>query len=318
MATFTPAPTLTNGVTAAQCALTGVTPAQFGHIGPNPAFQYNGRFNGNPNLVPEVADTYTVGLMFQPRVVPNLSLSVDYFHIKIDGRVGPVGGDAILNNCITTGVGCSAIQRSATGSLWRGGGFVDDPNVNQGSLKTSGIDLKASYRLSMATLGSLLFSVEGTYLKDLITQPIAGGASYDCVELFGATCGGGNPKWRHVFNATWSTPWDGLDLNLRWRHFGSDSSESATTNPFLQKTPYLPLSNIAAFNYVDLTGTFNLYKNVRLELGVNNIADKSPPVVVGVDCSTSSPAGANCNGNTFPGVYDALGRYLFATVTAQF
>jgi hypothetical protein len=40
--------------------------------------------------------------------------------------------------------------------------------------------------------------------------------------------------------------------------------------------------------------------------------------VVGADCSTSSPGGANCNGNTFPGVYDAMGRYLFATVTAQF
>jgi outer membrane receptor protein involved in Fe transport len=121
-----------------------------------------------------------------------------------------------------------------------------------------------------------------------------------------------------VFNATWSTPWDGLDLNLRWRYFGSNSSESATTNPFLQKTPYLPLAHIAAFNYLDLTGTFNLYKNIRMELGINNIADKSPPIVTGVDCSTSSPAGANCNGNTFPGVYDAMGRYLFATVTAQF
>jgi len=309
---------LTNGVTAAQCARTGVTPAQFGHIGPNAAFQYNGQFSGNPNLVPEVADTYTVGLLLHPQFVPNLTVSVDYFNIKIDQRIGPVGSDAILNNCITNNIGCGAINRSPTGSLWRGGGFTNDPNVNQGSLKTQGIDLKASYRLTMSSLGSLLFSLEGTYLDKLITQPIAGGQSYDCVGLFGVTCGGGNPKWRHVFNATWSTPWDGLDLNLRWRHFGSDSSESATTNPFLQKTPYVPLSNIAAFNYVDLTGTFNLYKNIRLELGVNNIADKSPPIVVGVDCSTASPAGANCNGNTFPGVYDALGRYLFATITAQF
>src|SRR5207253_5718704 len=97
---------LTNGTTAAQCARAGVTPAQFGHIGPNAAFQYNGQFTGNPNLVPEVADTYTVALLLQPRVVPNLTLSVDYFHIKIDGRIGPVGGDAILNNCITTGAGC--------------------------------------------------------------------------------------------------------------------------------------------------------------------------------------------------------------------
>jgi len=40
--------------------------------------------------------------------------------------------------------------------------------------------------------------------------------------------------------------------------------------------------------------------------------------VTGADCSTSSPAGANCNGNTFPGVYDAMGRYLFAHISAQF
>jgi outer membrane receptor protein involved in Fe transport len=311
--------TLTTGATFAQCALTGVTPAQFGHIGPNAAFQYNGRFNGNPNLKPETADTYTVGLLLQPRFAQNLSISVDYFDIKIDGRIGPIGGDAILNNCLQNGIGCSAVVRDSTGSLWRtANGYVDDPNVNQGSLKTSGIDAKGSYRLGMSGLGSLLFSLEGTYLKELITQPISGGQSYDCKGLFGATCGGGNPSWRHVFTTTWSTPWDALDLTLRWRHFGANSSESVTTNPFLQKAAYLPLSNIAAYNYVDLTGTFNLYKNIRLELGVNNIADKAPPIVTGVDCSTSSPGGANCNGNTFPGVYDALGRYLFATVTAQF
>lgn len=121
-----------------------------------------------------------------------------------------------------------------------------------------------------------------------------------------------------MFNTTWSTPWDGLDLNLRWRYFGANSSESATSNLFLAATPYAPLANIPAYNYIDLTGTFNVYKNVRLELGVNNIADKAPPLVVGVDCSTSSPGGANCNGNTFPGVYDALGRFLFANVTVQF
>ena len=80
-------------------------------------------------------------------------------------------------------MGCAAIHRDANGSLFRTpNGFVDDPNVNQGSLRTSGIDLKGSYRMSMAAMGSLLFSVEGTYLKDLITQPIAGGGSYDCAR----------------------------------------------------------------------------------------------------------------------------------------
>ena len=78
------------------------------------------------------------------------------------------------------------------------------------------------------------------------------------------------------------------------------------------------MSHIPAYNYIDLAGSFNVYQNVRLELGVNNISDKAPPMVVGADCSIASPSGANCNGNTFPGVYSAMGRYLFATVTATF
>jgi outer membrane receptor protein involved in Fe transport len=55
---------------------------------------------------------------------------------------------------------------------------------------------------------------------------------------------------------------------------------------------------------VQLTGA------VALRVGVNNVLDKDPPVI-GFD---SAPA----NGNTFPQVYDSLGRYIFATVSAQF
>jgi outer membrane receptor protein involved in Fe transport len=149
---------------------------------------------------------------------------------------------------------------------------------------------------------------------------VANGPSYDCIGLFGATCGAGNPKWRSVFNTTWSTPWDGLDLNARWRYYGADESEQTSQSSFLAGTPYLPLAHIPAYSYFDLSATFNVYKNVRLQLGVNNITDKVPPLVVGADCSTSTPnsSGANCNGNTFPGVYDSMGRYLFAHITAQF
>jgi iron complex outermembrane recepter protein len=313
------------------CALTGVTAAQYGHIPSNPAAQYNGFQGGNPHLTPEVADTYTLGLVLQPRVVPNLTVSADYFDIKINNVIAFVGGDTIINDCLAglsnpaeQAAFCPLVHRDASGSLWRSqAGYVIDPTDNEGSLATRGIDLKASYRVPMATLGSLLFSLEGTHLQSLTTTPLpagspGGGSSYDCVGLFGSTCGAANPKWRHVFNGTWSTPWDGLDVNLRWRYIGSDTSELTTTNPFLQGPAYLPLSKIPAFSYFDLTGTFNLYKSVRLELGVNNLFDKAPPLVTGADCSTASPAGADCNGNTFPGVYDAMGRYLFAHITAQF
>jgi iron complex outermembrane recepter protein len=310
----------------AACELSGVKPAQYGNIPANPANQYNGLLGGNPDLKPETATTYTFGVVLQPRFVPNLVLSADYFNIKITNVIGAIGGNTILLDCLAA-VGnpsqaaqfCPLVHRDPSGSLWRTTeGFITDPTVNEGELFTKGIDVKGSYRVPMANMGSWLMSLEGTRLQSLQTTPVPGFGSYDCVGLFGATCGAADPKWRHVANATWNTPWDGLDINLRWRYIGSQKSEQLTNNPFLAGNAYLPLSQIPAFNYFDLTGTFNLAKNVRLQLGVNNLFDKAPPLVTGADCSTSSPAGANCNGNTFPGVYDAMGRYLFAHITAQF
>ena len=81
---------------------------------------------------------------------------------------------------------------------------------------------------------------------------------------------------------------------------------------------------IPAYNYLDLSAMFQVYKGVRLQLGVNNITDKDPPVINSAgggyasNCPTLTPNGSSCNGNTFPGTYDALGRFIFAHLTAQF
>jgi iron complex outermembrane recepter protein len=321
-----PAAVLTNGTTYAQCALSGVSAALFGNIAPNTANQYNGFLGGNSALKPEVADTYSAGFVLTPRAVPNFTFSVDYFDIKIKNVIGPIGGDTILLNCLASvnnpgqaSTYCPLVHRGTAGSLWLDNtGYVIDVNQNQGALATTGIDFKFSYRVPLPRAGSLLFGFEGTDLNKLETTPVAGGGSYDCKGLYGSTCGAANPSWRHVLNATWSTPWSAFDLTLRWRYIGADKSEQLSSNPFLAGSPYLPLSQIPAYNYVDLTGAFDIYKNIRLQLGVNNIADKDPPLVVNGDCSTSSPAGANCNGNTFPGVYDAMGRYWFMELTAKF
>jgi iron complex outermembrane receptor protein len=318
----------TPAASVTQCQLTGVTPAQYGHIGANNAAQYNGFIGGNANLKPETSNTYSAGLVVQPHWVPNLVVSLDYFNIKIKDTIGPIGEDTILGSCISTGnpIYCSAIHRDANGSLWKSNsGFVDDLNVNFGSLQTRGIDIKADYRLPLPAFGSLAFSMEGTKLISLDTQPLNGGPSYNCKGLFGITCGATNPGWRHVLNTTWSTPWDALDITLRWRYIGTGDSQLTKVNDPVLGGVALPLtSHIPAYNYLDMSAMFNLYKGVRLQLGVNNITDKDPPIVTGgtggytSDCPTITPNQSSCNGNTFPGTYDALGRFIFAHVTAQF
>ncbi|MGO9804049.1 MAG: TonB-dependent receptor domain-containing protein [Steroidobacteraceae bacterium] len=305
----------------AGCERSGVTAAEYGHLNPNPAAQYNGLLGGNSGLQPEIADTYSVGFVLQPHVIPNLSISVDYFDIKLKDEITTIGGNIIINSCVDSGQFCNLVHRDpANGSLWLSPlGYVIDTEINIGQLATTGFDVKATYRQPLPALGSLNFGLEGTKLDKLATTPVAGGGSYDCTGYFGDTCGGSDPSWRSVLNITWSTPWDALDLTLRWRYFGSQTTEQLSSNPFLKGTSfYAPTAHISAYNWIDLSATFNVYKNVRLELGVNNIFDKDPPIVTAADCSTGSVAGANCNGNTFPGVYDALGRYLFAHITAQF
>jgi len=307
----------------AACELTGVTPAEYGHIVPSAFGLYNGLTGGNPNLQPEIADTYTVGLVFQPSVVQDLTLSIDYFDIRIDGVIGAAGADTIMLDCLAS-VGnptqaerfCPLIHRDTQGSLWlTSAGYVSDLLVNEGELATQGIDLDGSYRVPLLAAGSVLVTVVGTRLQSLQTTPVAGLGSYDCAGYFGTLCGVATPKWRHVLDATWSTPWHGVALGIRWRYIGPSESAQANPSPLLSGTPYLPLAHIPAYSYFDLNGTIDLNEKLMVRLGVNNIADKAPPLVVGADCDAA--AGGVCNGNTFPGVYDAIGRYLFVNVSAR-
>ena len=66
-----------------------------------------------------------------------------------------------------------------------------------------------------------------------------------------------------------------------------------------------------AQNYFDLAGRYQALENVSLRAGVNNVTDEDPPLssVVGT---------APGNGNTYPQVYDAMGRYIFLGATVDF
>ena len=220
---------------------------------------------------------------------------------------------------------CSGIHRDPNGSLFRTtAGFITDANVNFGSLTTRGIDAKVNYRLPIDSYGSVLFNLEGTRLMNLGKEVLTGGPSYDCAGYFGATCGAPNAKWRHVLNTTWATPWSGFDLTARWRFLSGTDSEQISQNPQLAGNA-LPLTqHIKPYSYLDLSADVSLYKMFRLQLGVNNVLDKDPPIidagstVFGSNCPAITPNQSSCNGNTWPGTFDALGRFFFARVTAQF
>jgi outer membrane receptor protein involved in Fe transport len=116
---------------------------------------------------------------------------------------------------------------------------------------------------------------------------------------------------------------NGLGLSLRWRHFGKVTIDAADANPNLNNTsgtgpapggvPRPGVAGFAAQNYFDLAFTARVGDHFNWRLGVNNLLDRDPPLTGSQAC----PAGF-CNGNTFPQVYDALGRYIYAGVTLEF
>jgi iron complex outermembrane receptor protein len=313
--------------TAAQCALAGVSAAQYGNIRPNPAAQYNGLAGGNPHLTPEKSDTYSAGFVITPRFIENFSMSFDYFNIKLQNTIGTLGGDTIIGSCIATGdpVFCNAIHRDPNGSLFRtNAGFITDTNVNFGSLTTRGVDAKVNYRLPIDRYGSVIFNLEGTKLINLGKEPLTGGPAFDCAGYWGSTCGAPNAKWRHVLNTTWATPWSGFDFTVRWRFSSGTDSEQISSDPQLAGNT-LPLTqHIKPYSYLDLSADVALYKMFRLQLGVNNVLDKDPPLIdaggngFGSNCPSITPNQSSCNGNTWPGTFDSLGRFFFARVSAQF
>jgi len=313
----------------ATCAnLFHLTTAQVLAIEKNPANQYNGQTGGNPNLKPEISDTYTAGVVWQPKFVPGLSVSLDYFNIKVDQFIGRIGATLELTNCVNTGnpVFCNLVHRDANGSLFLSNqGFVQDTTLNTGSLKTTGVDLNVNYHTDLSTLGlgdngGLSISMVGTWLGELDTQPLPGGPTFDCKGLYGTICGTPSPEWRHKARITWTTPYSygdwfkSLSLSAQWRYFGKVTLDAFDSDPQLvnKALQFANERNFSAQNYIDLTANFTVHNNLNFRVGVNNVFDKDPPLT-GSNC----PA-VICNGNTFPQVYDALGRFVFVGLTADF
>jgi outer membrane receptor protein involved in Fe transport len=299
--------------TAANCARTGVTAAQYGAIVSNPD-GYNSLEGGNNRLKPETADTFTAGVVLTPKLLSGFRASVDYFDIRIAGVVATLGADTIVEQCLQTGASnlCSLIHRSpTTGSLWLGSdGYVDDGFQNAAALRTRGVDFDASYTRALAlahglNLGSMALSLRGSYLASFSGQSERGQPSVDCAGLYGEACGGPYPRWRHILRATWSSAWP-LTASVAWRYVGPVKVDALASNPILNGAYPDGAARIGSWSAFDVGLHWRVNAGLTLRAGVDNIFDADPPLNV---LSAT-------NGNTNPGLYDALGRYVFVGLTA--
>ena len=307
---------VTNGRTAEgrsleECARSGVTATQFGNIEHSPAAQYNFLQGGNPDLAPEESDTYSFGLVWTPGFIPGFNFSLDYYSIEISKGISTLTPEFILNECLDGNDSqCAKVKRGRSGDLWLGSNIDNSGHIvslldNLAVEEVQGFDITVGYDLPLSVIGmgrwgrlrfSDILSITSTWDQ----QELQGARKVDCAGNWGATCGFPTPDIRNNLRATWVTPW-GVRPSLMWRYISGVEDLNSTQ------------VDLGARHYFDLAAIWNYNEHTSLRVGVNNLFDKAPPIVGGA----AGPSIAG-NGNTFPGLYDGLGRYWFVGVSVGF
>lgn len=102
-------------------------------------------------------------------------------------------------------------------------------------------------------------------------------------------------------------------MQARWRHLARTEVELANPSPLLSGKFGAPIQYVGSRDYLDLVGSDQIFGGVMLQIGINNVLDKDPPILT----TTAFPP-PFFNGNTYPQMYDTLGRYVFANLKIDF
>ncbi len=102
-------------------------------------------------------------------------------------------------------------------------------------------------------------------------------------------------------------------MSLQWRHLGGVKLAALDPNFDLRDEVSPANTKLRAQDYLDAATVFRVGKRFEFRIGVNNVLDRQPPLVV----SNTAGGGGPFNGDTYPEWYDPLGRYIFASASVD-
>lgn len=268
---------------------------------------------GNPDLKEEDAKTYTIGGVFQPSFLENLSVTVDYYNIKIEDAVSLPSLASVFNQCYNSGVAsaCALIVRDPTGartSVAGGIDFVSLAQANIASFDNSGIDFSINYdgvnvaELAGQTgdLGELGFRLDGTYLIEFDQVPLAG---LPPLEIAGTS---GTPRWRLAGTLSYALG----PVSVSWQtRFESSTVADISLLPLVNGQVTRDPFYTGDYWKHDLRGTYEVTEGITLRGGVLNVTNEDPPQVPGINTGTGSGTS---------GGWDNRGRYFYGGINVRF
>ncbi|WP_224369728.1 TonB-dependent receptor domain-containing protein [Hyalangium versicolor] len=271
----------------------------------DPRLQQRTLLGGNAKLKPETAKILTVGVVFEPQFLKDVSATVDYYNIAVDDSITELGTDVILNNCYPTANGvtpqyCEKVHRSANGLI----NFVDDPLTNVGGDRTGGIDISLRYS-PQTPFGRVGLSADATWLQKF-DRTLANGrvlkakGNYDLQEV--------HTDWVGMLGASWARDAASAAVNMRFVNGfkecqNNDCQEVDGASAPISRTvkDYYTFDANVGYDFETKLGTLGA------QIGVNNIFDAKPAVVYNGFLASSDAS-----------TYDYMGRYFYARLSYNY
>lgn len=299
---------------------------------------------GNPDLTPETADTWNVGVSWNPSDGPleGLSIDLDYYNYEYEQIITRESSARLLaednaaiqawiaanipnsscvsNNCpdavfaINAGAGNrEQVIRNSSGILLR----ILPDFANADSAEISGLDLSASYRWDN-DMGSWRVGVQSAWMQTYDVQ--VGTTTFDAIGNYNSSTPVARPlpEWKINGSFSWSRDNHRVYALARWVD-ELDSDIPAGTRGFFAAVARLAGNDAVADQLgdaiiedmltVDVQYNYNFgeqafFSDTNVTLGIQNIFDEEPPAMAVV--------------TAFDGrLHDGRGRIFFARVSAS-
>lgn len=240
----------------------------------------SGTTGGNENLNPEVADTFTLGIVWAPSdefggAFEGFTLTLDYYDIQIDGLIDSLTGFDIAQNCVDAptidNVFCDAVQRDPTD------GFITDFQsgfINLAAVETSGIDFQMRYGFDFGeifdTSGKIDIALNGTnFLKHEETRDVS--APDEVTDVLGTF---GIPEW--IINATIDYSVGDFVIGWRGRYEGDQLVNGVENDDIINDPDFINIAYTGAAYVHDFSLSYSYSDSFEIFGGVNNAFEEAP------------------------------------------
>jgi iron complex outermembrane receptor protein len=257
---------------------------------------------GNPDLTPETSNSFTFGIVLQPKLLRGFDLTADYWDIRIDDIITSLSYTTILNSCVDSSGGpnpvyCQFIQRNADGTV----DYVHAQYANLAGQHARGVDFGANYRAPLGK-GLARVGLSGTYLLEQTTIAQVGSAGVDYAGQWNY------PRFRAILTTSYSLGKVTLGMTSR---FISRSVYSVTDASPETRDP----GQVPAYLYNDLMLQIRPADKFRLTIGVKNVSNAQ--IFAPLRDTAPGPHGSG-GVSTGAAYYDSIGRYFFTRIDMDF